>query len=91
MKEIKRTLPNGRNVKIAFGYADSNGEFYSCFKEASYMNFNKGASYGAFITIDDPDWYDCWELDKSHDFMDRALTRLEKTEFEKKYLASLSK
>lgn len=86
MTQIKKTLPNGRKLCIVFGYADSNGEFYSTFKDASYMNFNKGASYGAFIYHDCPDSIDWLELDKKTEFNNRALTRSEKAEFEKRYL-----
>lgn len=91
MQIIERTLPNGRKINIMFGYADLDGEYYSQFKEASYMNFNRGASYGAFISCDSPYWISCWELDRKNTFMNRALTRSEKAEFEKTYLADLGK
>lgn len=91
MKEVKIMLPNGRKIKVMFCYADYNGEYWFTFKDASYMNFNKGASYGAFVSHDCPNSIDCWELDRKNVFMNRALTRSEKAEFEKSYLANLGK
>ena len=84
-KIYKKTLPNGRKIMIKFGYV-SGGECYSRFAEASYDNFDRGASYAAFVAADKPDSLTCWECDMTGEFMDRALTATEKKEFENGYL-----
>ena len=84
-KIYKKTLPNGRKIMIKFGYV-SGGECYSRFAEASYDNFDRGASYAAFVAADKPDSLACWECDMTGEFMDRALTATEKKEFELEYL-----
>lgn len=82
---IKRTMPNGRQIMIKFGYADNNGEYYTRFADASYQNFDRGATYAAFVSHSHPDSLPCWEMDEEYGFEDRALTAEEKKWFEKNY------
>ncbi len=82
-----KTTPNGRKILIKFGYADGNGEYYSRFADASYANFDRGASYAAFVASAEPDTLHCFECDTKAEFKDKALTPAEKAEFEKNYLA----
>ena len=81
-KILTKTTPNGREIMVKFGYADNNGEYYSNFADASYQNFDRGASYAAFVALARPDIIPCWECDTIAPFMDRALTAEEKKKFE---------
>lgn len=57
----KFLLLDGRMLKFKFGYADSNGEYYTNFADASKANNGKDVRYGAFFTVSDTD--PCWEFD----------------------------
>lgn len=85
-KIYKRTMPNGREIMIKFGYADGNGEYYTRFSDASYQNFDRGASYAAFVSHSHPDSLPCWEMDEEYGFDECALSAAEKKAFEKYYL-----
>ena len=84
---FNRTTKNGRKVMIMFAYADGNGEPYTRFVDASYQNFDRGATYAAFVASARPNTIPCWEMDEEFGFMDRALTVAEKEAFQKKVLA----
>ena len=86
-KIYKRTMPNGRQIMVKFGYADGNGEYYTRFADASYQNFDRGATYAAFVASARPNTIPCWEMDEEFGFMDRALTVAEKEAFQKKVFA----
>lgn len=85
-KIYKRTMPNGREIMIKFGYADNSGDYYTRFADASYQNFDRGASYAAFVSHSHPDSLPCWEMDEEYGFTDRALKAYEKADFEESYL-----
>lgn len=73
-------LLDGRMLKFKFGYADSNGEYYTNFTDASKANNGKGVKYGAFLTVSDGT-DPCWEFDSDLiDYQaDRELTEEEKS------------
>ena len=85
-KIYKRTMPNGRQIMVKFGYADGNGEYYTRFADASYQNFDRGATYAAFVSHSRPDSIPCWEMDEEYGFRDRALESWEKKDFVEDYL-----
>lgn len=85
-KIYKRTMLNGREIMVKFGYADNNGEYYTRFADASHHNGGRGASYAAFIAY--PADIPCWEMDEEYGFEDRALESWEKSDFVEDYLRS---
>ena len=85
-KIYERTMPNGRQIMVKFGYADNNGEYYTRFADASYQNFDRGATFAAFVASAKPDTIPCWEMDEEYGFRDRALESWEKSDFVEDYL-----
>lgn len=85
-------LLDGRMLKFKFGYADSNGEYYTNFADASKANNGKGVKYGAFLTVSDGT-NPCWEFDgDSIDYQaDKELTGEEMSMYMFRYYVYLMK
>ena len=89
-KELTKTLSNGQKIEIMFGYTDRNcDECYSNFKDASYMNFDRGCTYAAFVRVIKVDTYTSYVVSKQTDWLTAPLTAKEKEQFKSDYLNSL--